>query len=621
MLGLKVDFKQNGGTIMVLDRAEGIQSSELNHVQLGMIRSSRIPHFLKLHMKEVDYKVTLEYDITGKKMLSQALKSERMTLTEYFGLLLQIVTALEDSKLYMLQPENYILHEDYLFIEGSLHLGTLYLTYVPVAATEPSGTRLPVLLKELMTRLLASVTELKGGGIQALMSFCSEQSFNLPGLKKLVVELLAGEGEDHRTVSRANAAVPSGLNQGSPYTDSQSSSMGSKPAFAFTEPARGRTAMPQTESDIFTDKQSLIRGLAERTNEMFRKIGKSEEMNSHAGRSPLVSTPSWLPDTDTDDTNSETSDNDKTSPVRTYILLGCLLAAAGAWRLLYMNQPTPLMLGLSVGITILLAAVTWLCWTGKLQLLSRRSGDWSGSLPMFESTELSPQEHSKWKSVPRFQADPLSGLLGDNSETDAGKAAAELEEGKENWRWRVKSPVNSERDHYSAGYPVQSPQGHAYSRSSEAAAAVDDAYGEEGDYYAQLPQRTEMLSFPGGGGATVLLSPETAVRPPGQHSVRDYLELNEPNAANPQRIELHQPHFIIGRSPDVAQFVAQGVGTSRAHVELSRESGGYVLKDLGSRNGTILKGESMVPYKEYPLMEGDVFIIAGWSFTLRKGLN
>ena len=84
-----------------------------------------------------------------------------MTLTEYFGLA-QIVTALEDSKLYMLQPENYILHEDYLFIEGSLHLGTLYLTYVPVATIEASGTRLPLMLKELMTRLLASVTELKG---------------------------------------------------------------------------------------------------------------------------------------------------------------------------------------------------------------------------------------------------------------------------------------------------------------------------------------------------------------------------------------------------------------------------------------------------------------------------
>ena len=30
----------------------------------------------------------------------------------------------------------------------------------------------------------------------------------------------------------------------------------------------------------------------------------------------------------TDETNSEASDNEKTSPVRTYIMLGCLLAAA-----------------------------------------------------------------------------------------------------------------------------------------------------------------------------------------------------------------------------------------------------------------------------------------------------
>ncbi|OMF63075.1 hypothetical protein BK142_32615, partial [Paenibacillus glucanolyticus] len=73
-----------------------------------------------------------------------------------------------------------------------------------------------------------------------------------------------------------------------------------------------------------------------------------------------------------------------------------------------------------------------------------------------------------------------------------------------------------------------------------------------------MSQRTEVLSSHGGGGATVLLSPET--KPPAHpHSARTYLELNEPNAAATQRIELTQPHFIIGRSPDVAQFVAQGV--------------------------------------------------------------
>nr|WP_106766703.1 FHA domain-containing protein [Paenibacillus faecalis] len=40
-----------------------------------------------------------------------------------------------------------------------------------------------------------------------------------------------------------------------------------------------------------------------------------------------------------------------------------------------------------------------------------------------------------------------------------------------------------------------------------------------------------------------------------------------------------------------------------------------MIKDLGSKNGTILKGEPMVPYKEYPLQEGDTFLIAGGKYT------
>ncbi|KOP66778.1 hypothetical protein AMS62_17200 [Bacillus sp. FJAT-18019] len=615
MFGLKADFKQNGGTIMVMDRPEGIPSTDLNHVQLGMIRSSKIPHLLRLHIKEVDFRVTLEYDITGKKMLSQALKSERMTLTEYFGLLLQIATALDDSKLYMLQPENYILQEDYLFIEGSLNLGTLHLTYVPIAANDEGSRNLPVLLKELMTRLLASVSELRGGGVQALMSFCSDASFNLKGFKSLVVELLAREdGDEHRAVNQANSGVPARMNESLPSNAIQTRNIAfSKPASAVTEPANTRAAVPQAEKDANTDKQSLIRSLTERTNEMLGKKGRYEDNDSHPDRSYSGSVPAWP--SDKDDTIQEATDDDKASPVRTYILLGCLLGTAMAWRLLYMNQPNTLMLGLSVVITVLLAAAVWLGWTGKLRFLLRRNDEWSDSLPMFESTELGSQEHSEWKPVPRFQADPLSGLLTDNSGTDLRKSEPDPEEGRESWRWKVPEPPShpERQERYSA--PSQN---YDYSPGRREAAASASYEEEQGDYYAQLSQRTEVLSSSGAGGATVLLSGETAARPAGQRPPSAYLELNEPNAAAPQRIELHQPHFIIGRSPDVAQFVAQGVGTSRAHVELSRESGEYVLKDLGSKNGTVLKGEAMVPYKEYPLMEGDVFTIAGWSFTLRR---
>jgi len=616
MFGLKADFKQNGGTIMVMDRPDGIQSTELNHVQLGMIRSSKIPHLLKLHIKEVDFRVTLEYDITGKKMLSQALKSERMTLTEYYGLLLQIATALDDSKLYMLQPENYILHEDYLYIEGSLNLGTLHLTYVPVAAIDDGSNNLPVLLKELMTRLLASVSELRGGGVQALMSFCSDTSFNLKGFKSLVVELLAREdGDEHRAVNQANSGVPARMNESLPSNAISSRNIAfSKPASAVTEPDNTRTAVQQAEKDANTDKQSLIRSLTERTNEMLGKKGRYEDNASHPDRSNSGSVPAWS--FDKDDTIQEATDDDKASPVRTYILLGCLLGMAMAWRLLYMNQPNTLMLGLSVVITIILAAAAWLGWTGKIRLLSRRNDEWSDSLPMFESTELGSQEQSKWRSIPRFQADPLSGLLTGNPGTAKNKSESDPEEGRESWRWKVPEPP-SHPERQERFTPSQS-YDYSHGHKAEAAASFEE---EQGDYYAQLSQRTEMLSSSGASGATVLLSGETAARPAGQRPPSAYLELNEPNVLAPQRIELHQPHFIIGRSPDVAQFVAQGVGTSRAHVELSREGGEYVLKDLGSKNGTVLKGEAMVPYKEYPLMEGDAFIIAGWSFTLRRSLN
>lgn len=98
---------------------------------------------------------------------------------------------------------------------------------------------------------------------------------------------------------------------------------------------------------------------------------------------------------------------------------------------------------------------------------------------------------------------------------------------------------------------------------------------------------------------------------------RAFIETTDPNTGASQRIELVQQHFIIGRSPEVAQYVASAPGTSRAHVELSRDQGGYLIKDLGSKNGTVLNGEPMVPYKGYALQEGDTFVIAGGKFSFR----
>lgn len=142
----------------------------------------------------------------------------------------------------------------------------------------------------------------------------------------------------------------------------------------------------------------------------------------------------------------------------------------------------------------------------------------------------------------------------------------EPRESKENWRWKVpKSPTHPEDHQKQAGYPPQG-QGYPYSHSQEAEPAV--SYGEEGDYYAHLSQRTEVLSSHGGGGATVLLGPET--KPPAHpHSARTYLELNEPNAAATQRIELTNP-ILSSADPLMSHNLLLRVWELRGHMSSSR---------------------------------------------------
>lgn len=65
--------------------------------------------------------------------------------------------------------------------------------------------------------------------------------------------------------------------------------------------------------------------------------------------------------------------------------------------------------------------------------------------------------------------------------------------------------------------------------------------------------------------------------------------------------------ILIGRSPD-SDLVLPGdeVRVSRHHVRIERQPEGYVLVDLGSRNGTLLNGATVPPTSTQPLKQGDV---------------
>lgn len=65
--------------------------------------------------------------------------------------------------------------------------------------------------------------------------------------------------------------------------------------------------------------------------------------------------------------------------------------------------------------------------------------------------------------------------------------------------------------------------------------------------------------------------------------------------------------IVVGRSPD-CDLVLPGdeVRVSRQHIRIERREAGYLLVDLGSRNGTLLNGQTIEPSSTHPLNETDV---------------
>jgi DNA-binding response OmpR family regulator len=73
------------------------------------------------------------------------------------------------------------------------------------------------------------------------------------------------------------------------------------------------------------------------------------------------------------------------------------------------------------------------------------------------------------------------------------------------------------------------------------------------------------------------------------------------------RWALDQDEFLIGRDPDCDLTIPERQ-VSRHHARIRRASSGYLIEDLGSRNGTHVNG---VPVEmPVPLQDGDVIQIA-----------
>ena len=115
------------------------------------------------------------------------------------------------------------------------------------------------------------------------------------------------------------------------------------------------------------------------------------------------------------------------------------------------------------------------------------------------------------------------------------------------------------------------------------------------------------------GDATVVLDEPASGKAGERKAVLEFRDAGGTLAIAPVTGE----RLTIGREGGASDLKLSMPGVSRLHCEIVRVQGGYGLVDLGSTNGTRLNGERLVPYKLYPLQEGDVFCVIDTEFTFK----
>jgi pSer/pThr/pTyr-binding forkhead associated (FHA) protein len=86
------------------------------------------------------------------------------------------------------------------------------------------------------------------------------------------------------------------------------------------------------------------------------------------------------------------------------------------------------------------------------------------------------------------------------------------------------------------------------------------------------------------------------------------------------KVTIKKAEFVIGRSPD-CHLCAGSSAVSRRHCAILRSDNRVAVKDLGSRNGTLVNGEKITG--EVELASGDEITVGPLKFliTLTAGMN
>ncbi|HEX7056434.1 MAG TPA: DUF6382 domain-containing protein [Bacilli bacterium] len=178
-----VDFTDRSGLTLAVRGKRGITESDVSPIQIKMLNYNEIPGFLPVTAEERDFVYTFYYHFSGKRILAQRLKNERLTIRQYFCVLYAIVRAVAECGNYMLDEGNVCLRGDLIFTDRDYT--DIRLVYLPMKSPVFRES-LQERLSQLAAGLVASVDELHGDGVQEIMKALNGDSFQLAEFRALL---------------------------------------------------------------------------------------------------------------------------------------------------------------------------------------------------------------------------------------------------------------------------------------------------------------------------------------------------------------------------------------------------------------------------------------------------
>lgn len=503
LYGLSFEKDLNHEAYLILSRNEPpLGSRDLVSLEKKMLESYTVPKLLPLEFEEKDLKIKLRYRIPSGMTLYQAVKKEPVSIHQVYKILYAIVQVLEDSRIYMLSEQRYVIKENYIFVGKDLNdLSNLSMVYLPLEQL-PEKHRVQEEIVQLAD-FLARHTKVTPGEhwkkLQTIMS--GKEPFSLlefknllqNGLKKLEVE---GNGTGDRMF-------------------------------------RDHAVHVLSEDEL-----------------NYTQIDSQRGMSHEAANEPQSSSSGQL--------------------AKTKAVLGCAVILVLAGWSYYMNDPSEALIYICLGITLLAVDLIYVLH-GK-GLLTKE---------LFAGKRLFDQvaESSVETSV-------------ESKDQTGGDSRGNVGESVEAWAASRVSMLSE------MAADEKEPQPVIYNESQ----TIEDRAGNDEarqGYYDTLSQQTTLLVPQ---DATVLLAD------PFSGSSSEQLPLLEIEREDGnEQVELTESCFRIGRSGEGVHYTDTTVGVSRIHLEFLRQEDNatYAIKDLGSKNGSYLNEEQMIPYKEYVLKDQD----------------